>query len=226
MITTHIPGTDRDEDRIAGGQGRDGKRRRRVLTSMGGLVVAGLILALGTVMSSNANFSERYVTEQLAQQRITFRAAEALTDEERKSSCVVENAGRLLTTGAQAECFANEFIGLHVKSLANGRTYAEVSDTQMALRARVAAAQANGDPALPDLQKQLADVSRQTDTLFRAESLRGMLLTSYGFGTLGEKAAEAATVAYGAAAIVALLSVAGLVFALVRRPGARVAHGR
>jgi hypothetical protein len=41
--------------------------------------------------------------------------------------------------------------------------------------------------------------------------LRGALLTSFGFSTLGEKAGQAATVAYSGAGIVALLSIAGLV---------------
>ena len=43
--------------------------------------------------------------------------------------------------------------------------------------------------------------------------LRGTLLTSFGFSTLGEKGAQAATAAYAGAALVALLSVVGLVWA-------------
>ena len=50
--------------------------------------------------------------------------------------------------------------------------------------------------------------------------LRGALLTSFGFSTLGQKAGEAATVAYAAAGVLAALSLGGLVFALrtPRRP--------
>ena len=158
--------------------------------------------------------------DQLLRQGITFKAVDALTEEERKSDYLVANAGRPVTTGTQAECFANDFIGLHVKSLAGGQTYADVSATQMALRPRVAPAQASGNPALPDVQKELAEVKRQADTLFKAESLRGMLLTSFGFSVLGEKGAQAATVAFGAAGLIALLSIGTLVV-VQARPGRR-----
>ena len=68
-------------------------------------------------------------------------------------------AGQPLTTGKQAECYANDFIGLHVKATADGQTYAELGAPQSALRAQVAAAQAANDPALADLQKQLTAVT-------------------------------------------------------------------
>ena len=46
--------------------------------------------------------------------------------------------------------------------------------------------------------------------------LRGALLTSFGFSELGAKAGQAATIAYGATGLVALLSIAGLVHAFVK----------
>ena len=122
-------------------------------------------------------------------------------------------AGQPLTTGKQAECYANDFIGLHVKSTADGQTYADLGTPQSALRAQVAAAQAANDPALPDLQKQLTDVTAQRETVFKGETLRGLLLTSYGFSVFGVKGAQVATVAYVAAALLALLSIAGFAHA-------------
>ena len=81
------------------------------------------------------------------------------------------------------------------------------------LRAQVAAAQASNDPALPDLQKRLAAVTAQRESLFKGETLRGLLLTSYGFSVSGVKGKHVATVAYLAAALLALLSIAGFVHA-------------
>ncbi len=104
---------------------------------------------MGIVMSSNASFSDSYVTDQLTQQKITFKAAASLTDEEKASPCLVKFAGQPLTTGKQAECYANEFIGLHVKTSAGGRTYAELGDVQSSLRTQVAAAQTANDPGWP-----------------------------------------------------------------------------
>ena len=190
-----------------------GRRRRRILSGISGLMVAGLLLGLGTVMKSNADFSESYVTRQLSQERIMFKPVAALTPQERESACVVANAGTQLTTGRQAECFANDYIGLHIKQIGQGRTYAELGEQEFALQARVTAAQAAGDPALAGLQKELGALKGQREALFKAEMLRGTLLTSFGFSTLGEKGAQAATAAYAGAALVALLSVAGLVWA-------------
>ena len=191
------------------------RRTLDLLFSIGGIGLAGLLLVIGVVMTSNADFSNRYVTDQLAQQKITFKAADALTEEERKSACLVEFAGQELRTGKQAECYANEFIGLHVKNSGGGKTYAEIGDAQTALRAQIATAQRNGDANVADLQKQLSDLTAQRETVFKGETLRGILLTSYGFSELGNKADQAANVIYLGVVLLTLLSIAGFVHALV-----------
>ncbi len=187
-------------------------RRRWFRRSVAGVAVAGALLGLATAMMGNANYSDAYVGGQLERQRITFKAADAPTDEERKAPCVVANAGKPLTTGKQAECYANDFIGTHIRGIGRGKTYAELEDVKTGLVARIATAQANSDPDLPKLQKELADLNIQRDTLFKAEMLRGALLTSFGFSSLGEKAGQAATLAYGGAALVGVLSLAGMVY--------------
>jgi hypothetical protein len=185
------------------------RRTLDVLFSAGGLALAGLLLVLGVVMTSNASFAKDYVATQLSQQHIVFKTADTLTAEEKQAPCLVKFAGQPLTTGKQAECYANEFIGLHVKAAANGATYADLGDPQTALRTQVAAATKANDPALPALTKQLADVTAQRETVFKGETLRGLLLTSYGFSVFGVKGGQAATVAYIVAALMALLSAAG-----------------
>jgi hypothetical protein len=193
------------------------RRTLDILFSVGGIGLAALLLIIGFVLTSNANFAKSYVHDQLAQQKIAFPAAAKLTAEEKQAPCVVKYAGQALTTGKQAECYANSFIGLHVKSVknANGMTYAELGVPQSALRDKVTAAQANHDPALPQLQKQLADVTAARLTLFKGETLRGLLLTSYGFSVFGVKGSEVATVAFIVAGLLALLSLAGLAHAFV-----------
>ena len=139
------------------------RRTLDVLFSAGGLALAGLLLVLGVVMTSNANFAKSYVKDQLSAQKITFKPVATLTDEEKKSACLVKYAGKQLTTGKQAECYANEFIGLHVKAAANGLTYAELGVPQTELRDKLAAAQESNDAAsVADLQKQLDEVTGQT----------------------------------------------------------------
>ncbi len=43
------------------------------------------------------------------------------------SACLVRYAGRSLTTGKRAECYANDVIGLHLKAIAAGKTYAPLA---------------------------------------------------------------------------------------------------
>ena len=131
------------------------RRTLDILFSAGGVLLAGLLLAIGVVLTSNANFATQYVHDQLVQQNITFKTADTLTAEEKQSACLVQYAGQKLTTGKQAECYANEFIGLHLKSIAGGQTYADLGVPQSKLQAQVAQAQKTNDPNLAALQKQL-----------------------------------------------------------------------
>jgi hypothetical protein len=195
---------------------RNMKRRTLdILFSIGGLALAGLLLVAGIVLTSNANFAKNYVTTQLTQQNITFKTADALSDEEKKSSCLIQYAGQKLTTGKQAECYANDFIGLHLQSVADGKTYADLGTPQSQLQTQVAQAQKTNDPNLASLQKQLNAVTAQRETLFKGETLRGLLLTSYGFSVFGDKAGQAALVCYLATVLLALLSIAGFAHAVV-----------
>jgi hypothetical protein len=190
------------------------RRTLDVLFSAGGIALAGLLLVLGLVMTSNANFAKGYVKDQLSQQNITFKSADTLTPEEASSACLVKYAGQPLTTGKQAECYANDFIGLHVKATGKGMTYAELGTPQTDLRTQVATATKANDPALPDLQKQLTDITATRETVFKGETLRGLLLTSFGFSVFGVKGGQVANVAYIAAALLLLLSIAGFIHAL------------
>jgi hypothetical protein len=196
------------------------RRTLDIVFSAGGLGVAVLLLILGMVMTSNASFAKTYVRNQLVEQKISFKPANTLTAEEKKSPCVVKYAGQALTTGKQAECYANEFIALHLKSIpgTSGKTYAELGDTQTQLKTQIADAQKTDAPSVAGLQKQLTDVTSARETVFKGETLRGLLLTSYGFSVLGAKGGQAATVAYLVAGLLALLSLAGFAHAF-RTPG-------
>jgi hypothetical protein len=165
-------------------------------------------------MTSNANFSKDYVKDQLTQQRITFKPLATLTAEENQSACLVKYAGQALSTGKQAECYANDFIGLHTRAVANGQTYADLGTPQSALTAKVKAAQAANDPALSNLQQQLTAITAQRETLFKGETLKGLLLTSFGFSVFGVKGGQVAMVAYLLAGLLALLSLAGFAHGL------------
>jgi hypothetical protein len=193
------------------------RRTLDLIVSAGGLVLAGLLLIAGLVLTSNANFARTYVHDQLAAQKISFKTADTLTAEEKQQACLVAYAGQPLTSGAQAECYANNFINVHLQSIAGGKTYAELGDVQTQLKAQIAQAQKDNSPNLADLQKQLTDTNTNRETVFKGETLRGLLLTSFGFSQFGDKAAQAATVAYLAAGLLMILALLGIIHA-VRTP--------
>ena len=188
------------------------RRTLDILFSLGGLALAGLLLVVGLVLSATRTSPTTTSRDQLSEQNITFKTADTLTAEEKKADCLVEYAGQQLTTGKQAECYANNFIGLHLKSIAGGKTYADLGDAaeRAARRRSPQAAEAN-DPALADLQKQLADghrpardgvqgrdAARAAADLVRVQRVRCQ-------GRPGR-----ALVAYLAAGLMLLLSIAGL----------------
>src|SRR6516164_8341625 len=122
------------------------RRTLDVIFSIGGLLIAGLILVLGLVLQNQANFASNYVHSQLAQQKITFTPAAALKPDE-NAACLKAFAGQPLTTGAQAECYANHYIAVHLQGIDGGKTYAESSGGARALQAQLATMPDQTSPA-------------------------------------------------------------------------------
>ena len=182
--------------------------------SSGGVLLAALAIILGFVFQANADFATSYVRDQLSDQKISFPAVENLTEAESGVSCLIEYAGTVLDSGKKSECYANEFIGDHLKGIGGGETYASLGTPQRELQSQVDAAKKANDSTLVSLEADLAKISGQRETMFKGETLRGLLLTTYGFSVLGEKAALAAMIAFFAAAILLLASGAGFIHAL------------
>ena len=80
-----------------------------------------LLLVLGLVLRSNANFAHNYVHDQLAAQKTTFTPADKLPAEEKRSADLVRYGGQPLTTGRQAEVYANIYIALHLAETNDAR---------------------------------------------------------------------------------------------------------
>lgn len=150
-----------------------------VILAVVSLVVGGTLLGLGNFVQSN-------IRTELAAQQITFTPADNLTDAERAIPGIVENAGLPLTTGNQAKVYS-EYIGLHVSESAEeagypGAAYATLGAEQRALRAEVAAATESGDEAaLAEAEEKLAAVTGLRNTMLTASTLRGNLLSAYGW---------------------------------------------
>ena len=189
------------------------RRTLDILFSVGGLALAGLLLILGLVLQNQANFADTYVHDQLSAQQIVFTPKAGLAPEEKKAACLVANAGEPLTTGKQAECYANDYIALHLTEINEGKTYSQTSTESRAKATEAAEAVKAGATNATELQNEAKALDGKTQTLFRCETLRGLLLTSYGFSIFGERAQQAAWVSFAAALVLFLASIAGFVHA-------------
>jgi len=188
----------------------------KVLIGMG--VIATIVFAAaGGLLMWGANFADDYVHRELSSQNVFFPKADALTEEGRDD--LVEFAGQQVTTGAMAEAYAS-YINGHLHEIADGKTYSEIDDRGAA--AAVADARAAGASAaeIAKLQATADTLKGQRDSLFRGETLRGLLLSSYAWATIGTIAMIAAWVAFGGAALMAALVIAGIVH-LRRHPTRR-----
>jgi len=169
--------------------------RRKTFDSLlttAGLVLAVVLLVAGGLLTWASNFVGDQVHDQLAAEKILIPPAgsEALASPE-IGPYLNKYAGQPLTTGAQAEAYADHFIAVHLKEITGGRTYSELSS----------ASQAN-----PSDTKLAGTVQ----TAFRGETLRGLLLNAYAFGTMGRIAGIAAVASFVGAAVMLVLSVLGL----------------
>ena len=156
------------------------------LLTSAGLVLAIVLVAAGGLLLWAHNFVDNQVHSQLAAQQIYFPKAgsESLNDPAVKPY-LSQYAGQQLVTGAQAEAYANHFIAVHINEMAGGKTYSQLSAESL---------------ANPNDTK----LAGQVQTLFRGETLRGLLLYAWGWSVVAHIASLAAWGAFAGAAIMLL----------------------
>jgi hypothetical protein len=168
--------------------------RRRTFDAL--MTVAGVVLAVGLTVAGGLlfwahSFVADQVSTQLSSQQIFFpdKGSDALNDPAVKPY-LSQYAGQQLTTGPQARAYADHFIAVHLEEMTGGQTYAQLSAKAM---------------ANPDDQKLAGLVA----TVFKGETLRGLLLNAYAFGQMGTIALYGAIASFVGAAVMLLLSLLG-----------------
>lgn len=173
-----------------------------------GLIAAIVFAVAGGLLTWGANFSNDYVHDELSSQNVFFPDEASLIEEGRDD--LVKYADEQVTTGPQAEAYAS-YIGGHLEGIADGQTYSEIDDRGAAQAVEDAEASGASEAEIAELQATADQLKGQRDTLFKGETLRGLLLSSYAWSTIGRIAGIAAWVAYAGAVVLAGLVVAGLV---------------
>jgi hypothetical protein len=156
---------------------------RRILE----IVLAGVLLVGGCLLLWGANFGNDMVHTQLSAEKITFPAKGSESLSPKEFPDLQKYAGQSVDNGPKAKAYANGFIRRHLKQIGGGQTYSQVS----------AAALQN-----PNDQK----LQNTANTLFRGETLRGLLLFSWGWATISRIAFWA-----GIAALLGFLVMAAVV---------------
>lgn len=168
--------------------------RRRTFDALmvfAGLVLAVILLVAGGLLSWGHSFANSQVSSQLAAQKIVFPPANSDSVKGPQFAAMRQYGGQPLTTGAQAEVYADHFIAVHLNEIAGGKTYSQLSALSMA------------NPKDTVLAGKVA-------TVFKGTTLRSMLLEAYGFWKMGQIALVAAIASFIAAGVMLILSFVGL----------------
>lgn len=155
------------------------------------LLVATIVLAVaGALVFWGSSFARNMVRDQLTEQKIVFPSAEQLLAE--GDGDLAKYGGQTVDTGSEAYAYS-QYIKGHLQKVAGGQTYSEVSGAFMK-------------------DKTNQTLAAQRETLFMGETLRGLLLSAYGWGLMGVIAFWSALGLFAAAAasLVAYLYVASL----------------
>ena len=184
--------------------------KRRTIDRIVSLIGLGLSLFLfiaAGLLNWGYTFADKAVSEQLSAQKIMFPAADnggykglPQTDQDAMAPFV----GMQLTTGEQAKVYADHYIGVHVKGIAGGKTYSEVSGEALAANAA-----ASADPTNKELAAKASALMGQRQTLFMGETLRGLLGYAYAFWQVGQIAMYASWAAIAGGLIMLILSIFG-----------------
>lgn len=181
------------------------KRRTfdKIVTFVGFGLSIFLLIAAG-LLNWGATFADGAVKSQLEAQQISMPASNG--DPKADADTVAffaANGEKIMTNGKQAQMYADHYIGFHLSGMP---TYAAASTSNRAAASALAA-----DPTNTELQAAAAKASATVETVFKGQSLRGMLLNAYAFWELGQIALISAGVALLGGFLMLLLSIAGLI---------------
>ena len=179
-----------------------------VLIGIGAVMTLALVVA-GSLLAWGSNFSADYVDRELSSQNISFPDAASLEAGGRAD--LVKYADQAVNTGGEAEAYAS-YINGHLEEIAGGQTYADLGGPERAATAAVQEAKDSGASAseIATLQAEADGITAQRNTMFKGETLRGLLLSAYAWATVGQIAGYAAIATFVAAAGMFVLVLFGL----------------
>ena len=181
--------------------------KRRTFDKMVTVVGVGLSVFLfvaSALMNWGYSFTDNTVKSQLSAQQITMPGATGNAKEDATTTAFFkDNGGKLMTNGKQAQMYADHYIAFHLSAMP---TYAAASNASRSATAALAA-----DPKNADLQAKADSAAKVVETVFKGESLRGMLLNAFAFWQIGQIAKIGALASLVGGILLLILSIAGWV---------------
>ena len=174
--------------------------RRRTFDSLmtaGGFVLTAVLILAGVLLLWGYNYANNTVTSQLSAQEIYFPPASAFEHPvapeytPAMKPYLLQYAGEQLTTGAQAEAYADHFIAIHLAEFGGGKTYSQLSEESLA-------------------QPKNTALANTVQLVFRGTTLRSMLLNAYGWWKMGQIALIGSIISFILAGLMLIVSAFGL----------------
>jgi hypothetical protein len=131
-----------------------------------GTVLFGVLAVGGSLLVWGSNFAQDMVHNQLAAQKIVFPAKGAANFSPKEFPGLQRYAGQAVDSGPKAKAYANQFINVHLQGIGGGKTYSQLSAESMA-------------------NPNDAKLAGQVATVFKGETLRGLLLYAWGWSVVG-----------------------------------------
>ncbi len=170
------------------------KRLSHWMKTVPTLVIIGSVLFLvlsvgGGLLLWGSNFANNMVHNQLSDQKISFPPKGSSALDPKLFPKLQQYAGQSVDNGPKAKAYADHFIAVHLQEIGKGQTYSQVSAASLA-------------------NPKDAALAAETQTLFRGETLRGLLLYAWGWSVVAEIAYWVGLGALlGAVAVLAALAI-------------------
>lgn len=210
-------------------------------------IVGAVLLLVGVALVAGGLYAHSFVRQQLADQMITMPSEQAIDGQvqsgrisEEDAAALRPHAGEMMTTGPQAEAFADHYIRAHMRAGAKAAGIPDdqasysgigalVTEKTAAFQEELAAEPANAnlsDEQIAALAEQeIADPATQypaareiaqlqelrMGTFLDGNTLRGMLLNAYGWWLVG-------TIAQVGGAVLIVVGIGLLILGFVLKP--------
>jgi hypothetical protein len=166
------------------------------IRAFAGFAIAAVVIGAGVLLTWGHSIIGNQVHNELTAQKIYFPLSSSKTITAlpaADAAAMSQYSGQQMTTGPQAETYADHLVGVQMQTIAHGLSYAQIIN------------QVSSD------RKDATTLEIEAANVFRAQTIRSQLQGVYGFWKIGQIMSFAAIVAFVSAALLLIVSAFGLI---------------